>query len=413
MATVTTKILKNQRKRDGTYNVKIRIIHQRKICYLSIHHFVCDKQLDSDFTILDSSINKQLNGTIQKYRTAIGQLNDVLDFYCVYAIKDYLKNIDKDIDFVKFCSEHIRDLLKSNRKGSANTFKTVIYSLVDYFKRNTISPLEINEKELIRYERYLRSERTITRRCNKILVTRKIRGMENAGVHNHMRDLRTLYKEAMRFFNNPQFDDIKIRHCPFDNYKIPDTPLTRKRNIKAAQIKGIRDTTVIANSRAELARDMFMLSFYLCGMNAIDIYNLRRTNFVDGRIEYSRTKTKTRRKDTAFISIKIVKNAEPILEKYVGKLHLKYKESTALNHALNVGLKQLSEINKMPPITFYWARHSFANLARNKCRISEDDVALALNHSDDYHKTTDIYLEKNWNIIDEVQDSVISLIDNY
>nr|WP_255480233.1 hypothetical protein [Mucilaginibacter sp. E4BP6]NYE66977.1 integrase [Mucilaginibacter sp. E4BP6] len=36
-------------------------------------------------------------------------------------------------------------------------------------------------------------------------------------------------------------------------------------------------------------------------------------------------------------------------------------------------------------ITFYWARHTFATLARNKCRMSKDDVAQVLNHVDSGH----------------------------
>ncbi|MDB5157199.1 MAG: recombinase [Mucilaginibacter sp.] len=31
------------------------------------------------------------------------------------------------------------------------------------------------------------------------------------------------------------------------------------------------------------------------------------------------------------------------------------------------------------------------------------DVALALNHIDEGHRTTDIYIAKDWRIVDEVQ----------
>ena len=40
--------------------------------------------------------------------------------------------------------------------------------------------------------------------------------------------------------------------------------------------------------------------------------------------------------------------------------------------------------------------------------MSKDDVALALNHIDNYHKIIDIYLEKDWKIVDEVQKSVLN-----
>ncbi|WP_211318942.1 hypothetical protein [Mucilaginibacter oryzae] len=52
-------------------------------------------------------------------------------------------------------------------------------------------------------------------------------------------------------------------------------------------------------------------------------------------------------------------------------------------------------------ITYYWAQHSFGNLARNKCRMNKDDVALALNHVDQRNKVTNIYIEKDWSIVDE------------
>lgn len=395
---------------DGTYNVNIRIKHKNRACYLPTHHFVCDEQLSPDLTLKDPSVYNQLHNRVQIYRAAIGRLGNTLDFHSASDLKEYLLHLDRDVDFIKFSTEYIDNLLNAGRKGSARTLKTVVYSLIDYFKRDKISAFEINERELIRYERYLRSERVITRTCNKTSITRTIKGMQDAGIHNHMRDLRILFKAAMRFYNNPQFNEIKIHYCPFDNYKIVNAPITRKRNIKIDQIKEIRDSQAIPDSRAELARDMFMLSFYLCGMNAVDIYNLRVENIVDGRIEYNRSKTRGRRKDDAFISIKIVKDAQPILEKYIGKLHLRYSDFLNLDRALNIGLKRLSDTNNVSNVTFYWARHSFGNIARNKCRMSKDDVALALNHTDNYHKITDIYLEKDWNIIDDVQNSVVNLL---
>jgi integrase len=410
MATVAINIRKNQRKKDGTYNVKIRITHKQSSYYLKTHHYVYEEQLYPDFTLRDSVIKGQLSKTLQKYRYAIGKLDDVIDYHSVVDVKDHLINLDKDVDFIRFCKRQIDDLLEAGRKGSARTFQTVMYSLVDYLKKNVISALEINERELISYEKYLRSKRIQTRICNKTIITKTVEGMSDAGVYNHMRDLRTLFKAAMRFFNNPQFDDIKIRYCPFDNYKLVAPPITKKRNIKIHQVREIRDSQARGGSRAELARDMFMLSFYLCGMNAVDIYNLRTENIIDGRIEYNRSKTK-RRKDNAFISIKIIKDAEPLLSKYVNKLHRRYSNSQNLNHAISAGLKKLAKANKVSNVTLYWARHSFGNIARNKCRMSKDDVALALNHSDSYHKITDIYLEKDWDIVDEVQGKVVGLLN--
>jgi len=76
-----------------------------------------------------------------------------------------------------------------------------------------------------------------------------------------------------------------------------------------------------------------------------------------------------------------------------------------------MGMKDLRELTGIPELTFYWARHTFATLARNKCRLSMNDVALALNHVDSNHKTTDIYIDRDWTIVDEVQERVVGLLN--
>ena len=163
-------------------------------------------------------------------------------------------------------------------------------------------------------------------------------------------------------------------------------------------------------SRAELAKELFIASFYLCGMNAVDFYNLNVYDPCSVRLEYNRSKTEGVRDDNAFISIKIVDEARPFMEKYIGNLQSRYTTHNGLDTALSKGMRQLRKITGIPEITFYWARHTFATIARNKCRMNKDDIAEALNHVDGEHGTTDIYIEKDWSIVDDVQAAVINFI---
>jgi hypothetical protein len=48
-------------------------------------------------------------------------------------------------------------------------------------------------------------------------------------------------------------------------------------------------------------------------------FHFRKENIYNGRLEYNRMKTKAKRRDRAFISIKITDEMKPILEKYIGK----------------------------------------------------------------------------------------------
>lgn len=411
MATVAIKIHKHHKKADGTYNVKIRVTHKGEKKYIDTPHYVVEKQLTSKLRLKDPILIKIVNQTLDEFRITISKLGSKLELFSADGLRDYLKDKKEPMDFLKFCNDHINGLKKEGRKGTAATFVTVFLSLKDYYKRSSISPLEINERMLAIYEKYLRGERKITR-LNQfgIEITRTVKGMSDSAVHNHFRDLRTLFKASMKFYNNPQIGDIQIPYCPFDNYKIVKAPETRKRNLTIEQIKVIRDFKAEPDTRPELARDLFMLSFYLCGTNAVDLYHLRPENIKNGRVEYNRAKTTSRRSDKAFISIKAVEEAKPLLEKYLGKLHVRYASFENLDRAINEGLKKINEKTGLQEVTFYWARHSFGTIARNKCRISKDDIAQALNHVDLGHKTTDIYIEKDWQIIDDVQLNVITLL---
>jgi hypothetical protein len=411
MATVSAVVYEDQKKTDGTYNVKIRVFHRKERRILDTTHFVTDRQLDKGFKIKDKQLNKVLDETLDGYRESISLLGPKLDFMHVEELKNYLKDKDKDVDFIAFCGQHIETLKKAKRNGSANNHRAVRNSLVDYFNRENVSIIEINSGMLVAYEKWLRTDRTMKRvnQLNKEVTTTE-KGMKDGGVYAHMRDLRTLFNEARRFYNNEDIGLIKIKHYPFVKYKIGAPPKTRKRNIPVEQLIKLRSCEVEPGGRAELARDLFLLSFYMCGMNAVDFYNLDSYNPQSTRLEYNRSKTSGVRDDDAFISIKIVSEARPLLDKYIGKLHQRYSTYNGLDTALSKGMKLLRKITGIPDITFYWARHTFATIARNKCQMDKDDIAEALNHVDGEHKITDIYIEKDWSIVDRVQAAVINFL---
>ena len=408
MATVCAKVFKHHRKADGTYNVKIRIYHKGELKFIETKFFVSEKQLSKKLTIKDPFVNSSLNKTLDEYRIEIGKLGSRLEFFSAEDLKNYLEDNNQEIDFIKFCNEHIRQLKGEQREGTASNHSTVRNSLIDFFRRESVSVMEINGLSIKSFERYLRGKREITRINQGKPVTRVMEGLSDKGIHNLMRDLRTLFNEARKRYNNEDLGIIKIPHYPFRKYKLPRKPETRKRNHTVEQIRIIRDCVLKPDSRVELARDLYMLSFYLCGMNAVDLYKLE--DYRGNRIDYWRSKTKTVRSDGAFISIRIPSEAKKLLDKYIGKLKFRYANFRNLDRALGIGSKELEKITGISEISFYWARGSFANIARNKCKISKDDVALAMNHVDAGNKVTDIYIEKDWAIIDEVQETVLKFL---
>ncbi len=347
---------------------------------------------------------------MDSYRLAISNLGPKLHLFSADELKKYLTKTDERIDFIAFCTEFIAYLEENGRGKSPANYRTVKNSLVDFFGKEKIFIEEINCDMLGDWEHHLRSKRVITRlnQFQKSISTFQ-HPLKDASVHNYMRDLRGLFNYARKKYNRKSLGLLRIEHYPFDEYKIVEAPLTRKRNTDIETLKLIRDSSPLSESRAELARDLFMLSFYMCGINAVDVFKVDKSNIVGGRLEYNRSKTKDKRKDNAFISIKIVKEAKPLLKKYIGNLSQRYTNIGGLNKALSRGMKEVCKLISVNGLTYYWARHTVGNLARNKCRMSKDDVALTLNHVDQGNKVTDIYIEKDWSIVDEVQANVVEL----
>jgi len=64
-------------------------------------------------------------------------------------------------------------------------------------------------------------------------------------------------------------------------------------------------------------------------------------------------------------------------------------------------------LNISESISTYYARHSWATIARNDCNVSKSDIAECLNHST--NTITDIYIKKDWKTIDNANKKVIDL----
>jgi hypothetical protein len=436
MPTINAIIRYDDIRKDKTWNVKIRIGHKGKEAFIKTIHFVEKWQLDKAHNIKDKAVLDLLRPIELRYTSVLNAMHDIEEI-STSEIKARLMKHDRDfkdpsfsadkIDILAFGWRYVADKLKAGKGTSITGIKTVLYSLRDYFQSDSVDIKEINFMFLTAYEKYLRAERAVKREYRKGLSREIVlSGINDAGLHNHMRDLRLLFNEARSYYNDEDTGTIKIFHYPFKKYKVGSAPLTEHRNRTIEEIRKIRDlkaiTTeqavllkesgdnntkfIIEGSRAELARDLFMLSFYLVGMNAADLYELP-IKFGD-RINYNRAKTRSRRKDKAFISVKVIDEARPLLEKYAGKLQKRYTSKAGLNAAIDKGLAIVSEASGVTNIDFYDARHTIGSEARNTCGFSFEDVQIALNQKE--RTVTDIYVAPDWSTVDRVQGAVAGLL---
>lgn len=128
-------------------------------------------------------------------------------------------------------------------------------------------------------------------------------------------------------------------------------------------------------------------------------------------------------KPSRLYSLKVEEEAARLIEKRRGIGHLlSFMDSRTdylqfvrqCNHALkSIGIQSRQGLAStgtalFPELTTYWARHSWATIARS-IGVSIDDIALALGHGDG-HDLTHIYLDEDLHKIDDANRRVLDWV---
>ena len=303
--------------------------------------------------------------------------------------------------FIKFSREWIAS---TTIKGAPN-YTTAINALVRFIGKEELDINLITLDFLEDFKSFLNKEREIR---TKRLMQQGKRVPSNRSLSLYLISIKKLFNEAKKRYNKKDKNLILIPNSPFIELEIPKQEATRKRAISADIIKKVwklpyKDMKkgYKATCRYNLAKDCFILSFCLMGMNSADLYNA--TEMKDNTIIYNRTKTKDRRLDKAQMKVDIPKLAQPLIEKYkdeTGKrlfnFYQYYVDEKGFNKAINYGLKEIGTLLEIDDLEYYAARHSWATIALNKVGIDKYTVHAALNHVDETMRVTDIYIERDF-----------------
>ena len=159
---------------------------------------------------------------------------------------------------------------------------------------------------------------------------------------------------------------VKLRYVtydidPFVTAKIPNAK-KRDTAITVEQLKAIRDYDPHTHNMM-VVRDIFMLTYYLAGMNLVDMldYDFRDTD----EMNYIRKKTKNTKEGENATCFTIPEEAWPIINKYMdkksGKLIFgRYKTYESCYNVLARKVKELAKVaNVKHYFTLYSARKSF------------------------------------------------------
>lgn len=387
------------------YNVKIRFTLDRKIKRLSTNLFITSKDLTKSLKFKeDTSIKRAIDRLVLYYREQCFKLQLDQNHYSLDEIIEFLngeQEKQQTIDFIKFSREWIAS---TTIKGAPN-YTTAINALVRFVGKEELDINLITLDFLESFKTFLNKEREIR---TKRLMQQGKRIPSNRSLSLYLISIKKLFNEAKKKYNKKEKNLILIPNSPFMELEIPKQEATRKRAISADIIKKLwklpyKDMKKGYKSTCHynLAKDCFILSFCLMGINSADLYNA--TEMEGNTIVYNRTKTKDRRLDKAQMKVDIPKLVLPLVEKYKDKtgkrlfnFYQYYADEKGFNKAINYGLKEIGTILEIDDLEYYAARHSWATIALNKVGIDKYIVHAALNHIDDAMKVTDIYIERDF-----------------
>ena len=399
--------LDTRRAKPGSPSVlKVAIGHRRKTAYISTDAKLYPSQWDSEHSRAvnhpeEKVLNLYLQGVMQQVERTFFILADAgkLQSMTVIDIKNEIeRKINPQKAEAKENAERKKNLFasrflafaESKKKSTCGVYMQTYRRLEAYLgnKLKTLKFEDITKDWLVKFERFL-AETAPSKNARNI----------------HLRNIRAVFNDAI--------DDEVTTSYPFRRFSIRPVA-TPKRNLKVGDLRKLFNFP--CEKHAEQYRDMFKLMFMLIGINAVDLFHLKR--IVDGRVEFHRAKT------NRLYSIKVEPEAMEIIEKYKGKDWLlfvldHYSDYQEFIRHMNRALKKIGSVKRVglggkkkyeplfPELTTYWARHSWATIAAS-LDIPRDTIAHALGHGN--NTVTDIYIDFDQSKVDEANRKVLNWV---
>ncbi|MBE7169508.1 MAG: site-specific integrase [Williamsia sp.] len=382
---ITVSLDTRRQKKDGSYPVIMRLGHNARTTAITVGFSVLQKDWDDDKKAVRKSYSgtasvSRLNNLLQKKKAeamdVILKLHEsgVLNTLSVSALRDRIDRKDFTNSFFSYAEKQIEDLIKASRIGTARCYKGVVAILKTHTRGHDLKFQDISYAFLMTLE-----------------TSHHSKGNGANGLSVYMRTIRAIFNKAIK----EGLVDKEL--YPFANYKIKSAP-TEKRALEWSLLKSIIDLKLDPAHACFHARNYFLASYLMYGMNFTDMAYLRLTDIKDGRISYRRKKT------AKLYDVKISENLKFILDQYIQdtseyvfpilKRETAYLQGKDIQWARKRYNGRLKEIGKLcgidQPLTSYVSRHSFATQAMLK-QIPLNAISAMLGHSS--LKTTEVYLK--------------------
>lgn len=425
MATLKYLVLPHHKKADGSYNVKIRVTQNGQSRYIKTEQYVTSSDISKrkengkeKIRIRNQAVVCMMEDLLQMLRRKLLDAGVMADRWSVDEVVDYLTDTEGgefSLNFIAYGLKLADKLDTEGRSGTAGQYRVAMNSL----KRYCGDFLDINSITLSflrSFEDFLNNEPRCKFYPSRGLVKYK-EPKKGYAANHYLVIMRAIHNMAKMEYNDEERGIIRIPLSPFTKYKMPEPPVSRHRVLTLEQMQRLIDLPYKEGKSAyNRAKDCFLLSFALMGINIVDIYEA--SDLKSDVLTYCRRKTRRRRRDSAMMSIRIEPEIRKIFNKYhsgakgaVFNFSNTIKEAQYLSVSINKSLHEVGEDIGVPELSYYYARHTFATLAANKAKVDMYTVDEMLNHSDNKMKLARVYIERDFSVLWEANRKVLELLD--
>lgn len=323
---------------DGRYTIYISVAH-KSITKLISTGIILDgvHQLNKNTIIRHPDaefLNMKLKAIMRRYEKKL--MNMDTNLYSCAEIVQYLKGLNKTGEGNTLSWALNTYLQTLQREKSKRAYTLSVKRFNDFMDGDTLLS-SITPQLIQEYHNRLMADHLTPTTINIYMTHLKI-------VIDHAKKLKVVSYEV----------------DPFEVYKKPQTAI-RDLDISIKEMRRIRNMEP-STYPLQITRDIFMLSYYLAGMNIGDIlaYNFRCKKLM----QYTRIKTEHTKTDSHQTCFTIQPEAMTIIKKYMnssGKLVFgKYNTRSKVDNLLFRNMKSLAaEADIHKHISYYTARKSF------------------------------------------------------
>lgn len=365
-------------RKDNTYPLRVRITNANTTAMLSTPYNILSSQWRNGKVIAHERA-ADINAHIRQY---LLQIEGAIEAEFGYHTKRTAQEIRDKVIAVLEGRGHVLLSTAFDRfvslKKKQNTIDSFTYTRARTFNycATSITLDDITLSWLTRFDRWMEQQ-----------------GMKVNTRAIHMENLRAVmnYANAEGLTDNYPFRRFRIRR--------EQSP---KRSLSLQEMRELWHIEPTDPYKAWYL-DVFRLSFALCGLNIVDLYNLTPKSINGGRIEINRQKT------GVFVSLPITPEAQAIMERIKGNgQHLlniadKYKDYRHFRSRCNRGLKKI-----WPNLTTYYARHTWATIAA-ELGVPIEVIGLGLGHVYG-SRITNIYITQDLRKLDHAVRLVLDAV---